>query len=150
MMAALSIGLWILATIGITRSVQQLNLPLRGQRVVVKAAPEASRSKPGTNMSLRKAKRQLFTKTINRKIAWNAYCRYRVRVAKNSFLKFQINVCSGAYDRSLAGNDINATETFAVRFQELFDMRAAIKKEINKARKSFNPKKALRKYKLPG
>lgn len=99
-------------------------------------------------MSLRKAKRRLYAEVINRKIAWNAYCRYRVWVAKNSFLKFQINVRSGAYDRSLAGNDIDATETFAVRFQELFDKRAAIKKEINEARKSFNPQKALRKYKL--
>ncbi len=100
-------------------------------------------------MSLRKAKRKLYAEVINRKIAWLQYCLYRQRVAKHSFLKFQINGCTGAYEYSLELRYIDRADTLAARFQELLDKRVTIKQEINEARKSFNPKKALRKYMLP-
>lgn len=102
-------------------------------------------------MSLRKAKRQLFAKTINRKIAWSMYCIHRQRVAKYDLMKMQINGATGAYIPSItATTDPEIAEEFAETFRKLYNERVRIKKEINKARKSFNPKKALRKYKLPG
>ena len=101
-------------------------------------------------MSLRKAKRRLYTEIINRKIAWLLYCNYRQRIAKYNLIKVRVNGSSGAYIPDItATTDAKIAEEAAETFRKLYNERVKIKKEINEARKSFNPKKALRKYMLP-